>query len=142
MASQQKKIGNQAEKQALHYLKSHQLSLITTNYFTKFGEIDIIMLDKQNEEGVLVFIEVRYRKNIDYGHGFETITRHKQQKIIRSAKIFLLNYPKYNDFICRFDVISLKSDLKYTNHSLFDRWRQMISPYKLDIDWIKNAFDS
>jgi putative endonuclease len=39
-------VGNKAEKLALRYLKKNGLKLIEQNYLTKFGEIDIIMLDK------------------------------------------------------------------------------------------------
>jgi Holliday junction resolvase-like predicted endonuclease len=53
-------VGNKAEKLALQYLKKNGLKLVEQNYLTKFGEIDIIMLDKL--EQTLVFVEVRYRE--------------------------------------------------------------------------------
>jgi len=60
MFSFKRRIGNKAEALVLDYLKQQGLSLITQNYLTKLGEIDIIMLDKSVD--TLVFVEVRYRK--------------------------------------------------------------------------------
>lgn len=136
------KQGDLAEQQALAYLKQHNLALITKNYFTHFGEIDIIMLDKQiSSEIVLVFIEVRYRTQDDYGEGFETVDIKKQSKIIRSAQIFLQQYPKYENFICRFDVISVQSKLKYQQKLLFWCWQTLFPGPQQNITWLKNAFE-
>ncbi|MDB9828993.1 YraN family protein, partial [Candidatus Thioglobus sp.] len=88
----------------------------------KVGEIDIIMLDKF--EQVLVFVEVRYRKNTLFGSAIETITPSKQTKIIRSAQRYLQQHDEFDEYICRFDVVGLESDLKYPK-----------------INWIKDAFD-
>lgn len=135
-----KKIGDLAEKYALNYLKKQKMRLITCNYFTQYGEIDIIMLDEKIPAVTLVFIEVRYRHQSQYGQGFETVSVQKQGKIIRSANIFLANNPQYDEFNSRFDVVSLKSDLKYVPSSLFSRIKQYFfaPPYKLD--WIQHAF--
>ncbi len=116
------------------------MRLITCNYFTQYGEIDIIMLDEKIPAVTLVFIEVRYRHQSQYGQGFETVSVQKQGKIIRSANIFLANNPQYDEFNSRFDVVSLKSDLKYVPSSLFSRIKQYFfaPPYKLD--WIQHAF--
>ncbi|WP_281064641.1 YraN family protein [Abyssogena phaseoliformis symbiont] len=55
----------------------------------------------------LVFIEVRYRTNIRFGATVETVTHKKQTKIIRTAELYLQRYQKYQDYLCRFDVIGL-----------------------------------
>lgn len=123
MYSPKRKVGNQAEKIALAHLCERGLKLIEANYFTKFGEIDIIMLDKSDES--LVFIEVRYRENANFGSAINTVTIDKQRKIIRTAQHFLQQSSHYDDFICRFDVIGLESDLKYPK-----------------INWIKDAFEA
>lgn len=122
MFSFKRKIGNQAEDLALLYLQRQGLQLITKNYLTKLGEIDIIMLDKS--DNLLVFVEVRYRKNNFYGKAVETVNYVKQKKIINTAQIYMQNNPIYKDFICRFDVIGIEYSLKYSN-----------------IQWIKGIFD-
>ncbi len=132
-----KKIGNKAENQVLKYLKRHGLYLITKNYLTKIGEIDLIMLDNDT----LVFVEVRYRANNHYGDAIATVNYSKQRKIIRTAKVFLQQHPKYEDFICRFDVIGVKSNLKYSKLPIIIKVKNLFSKDYNNIDWIKNAFE-
>jgi putative endonuclease len=122
MFSFKRKVGNQAEKIALNYLCNQGLVLLLQNYNTRLGEIDIIMLDNAND--TLVFVEVRYRANNAFGSSVETVTRTKQKKIIRTALLYLQTQDKYQNFICRFDVVGVESDLKYPK-----------------IYWIKDAFE-
>ena len=122
MFSFKRQIGNQAESIALAHLTNQGLVLIEQNYLTKLGEIDIIMLDSHNE--TLVFVEVRYRKNTGFGSATDSVNYNKQNKLIRTAEHYLQTHPKYQNFVCRFDVVGVESDLKYPK-----------------IDWIKNAFE-
>ena len=122
MFSIKRQIGNQAEDIALNYLIQQGLVLIEQNYLTKVGEIDIIMLDKA--EQVLVFVEVRYRKNTHFGSATDSVDHAKQLKIMRTAEHYLARQQKFDEYICRFDVIGLESDLKYPK-----------------INWIKDAFE-
>jgi len=121
MFSFKRQTGNQAENLVLIHLQGNGLQLIEQNYLTKMGEIDIIMLDKTIE--TLVFIEVRYRKNNHFGSATDTVDQHKQNKLIRTAQQYLQQHSKYQEYICRFDVIGVESDLKYPK-----------------INWIKDAF--
>ncbi len=112
-------LGNYWEGVALKFLKQNKLQTITRNFHCKLGEIDLIMSDKDT----LVFIEVKYRKNDDWVSAAEAVTKEKQKKIRRSAQLFILKNKKYNNWNCRFDVVSIegnKSDPK--------------------IDWIIHAF--
>ena len=52
--------------------------IIFQNYYTKYGEIDLIFKDSDT----LVFVEVKYRKNSDYGFAEESVTQAKLKKII------------------------------------------------------------
>lgn len=107
--------GVKSEQQALAYLKKQGLALICQNYYCRFGEIDLIMLDQET----LVFIEVRYRKNSDFGGALASITKRKQDKIIKTAKHYLTQLE--NEPYCRFDAIAI--DQKSTTP-----------------EWIQNAF--
>lgn len=95
--------GALAEKQALSYLQAQGLTLICQNYYCRFGEIDLIMLDQDS----LVFIEVRYRKNSDFGGAFASINNRKQRKIITTAKHYLSTLD--NEPFCRFDAVAIDS---------------------------------
>ncbi len=115
--------GESAEQHACEFLKARKLRLIEKNFRCKFGEIDIIMLDKQS----LVFVEVRYRKNSAFGSGAETVTLQKQKKLVKTAQYYLQRHPETAQYACRFDVISM-SAADYSN--------------KTEIDWIKDAFQA
>ena len=96
--------GKNAEKQAEQFLEGFSLKPIARNFYCKFGEIDLIMLDEKE----IVFIEVRARKASNYGTAAESISKSKQKKICLSAQFFLLANPNYKNSNCRFDVIEFK----------------------------------
>lgn len=55
-------------------------------HFSKNCEIDIIAQDKD----VTVFVEVKTRRNLNYGHPFEAITKQKIQKIIQGLYTYCI----------------------------------------------------
>ena len=107
------------EKTAENFLRSHGLRLLKRNFTSRFGEIDLIMED----QGQLVFIEVKYRHCHQHGSGAEAVTWQKQGKISRTAAWYLAKNPFRAEQICRFDVISV------TNGDSGDEFQ-----------WIKSAF--
>tara|TARA_R100001163_G_C5059084_1_gene195737 strand:- start:380 stop:781 length:402 start_codon:yes stop_codon:yes gene_type:complete len=107
------------EKLALEFLRRHGLRLQQKNYHCRLGEIDLILLDAQ----VLVFAEVRFRARNDFGTGFETVGRYKQQKLIRCAQFYLLEKKLYEKCDLRFDILSISRNQE-----------------EAEIHWIKNAF--
>ena len=111
--------GRKAEQQAGNYLKKHGLTLLTSNYQTPYGEIDLIM--RQNE--VVVFVEVRYRRSNDYGTPAETVNAAKQSRLRASAQHYLQMHTSLSNRPCRFDIVG------FTN-SIDDK----------GISWIQNAF--
>lgn len=78
-------IGLQAEQKACDYLISRQLILVTRNYRCRGGEIDIIMRDDEQ----LVFVEVKYRNQGEYGLAAEYFTEDKRRKIQRAILHFM-----------------------------------------------------
>lgn len=68
------------------------------------GEIDLIAQEKKE----LVFVEVRYRSNTHYGGPLASIDRKKQNKIKKTAQIYLRdNFA--NPPACRFDTLTFTS---------------------------------
>ena len=114
-----RKSGKRAEDIAANYLKKQNVKIINRNFHSRFGEIDLIGLEKET----LVFIEVRYRKNKNYLSAIETIDRHKCKKIIITSEVYLNKRKKYQSYQCRFDVITITGDIS--------------EPV---IEWIKSAF--
>lgn len=111
-----KKQGNKAEDIAYQYLKKNGLKPVTRNFLTKAGEVDLIMSD----DDTLVFIEVRYRKNKDFGGAAASVTPKKQQRIIKAALAYHQQHAPQSSM--RFDVIAIEGD-------------------NMEINWIKSAFD-
>jgi putative endonuclease len=70
-------IGAQAENQAKHYLIGEGLLFKEQNYRCRLGEIDLIMLDKEQ----WVFVEVKYRSSEQYGKAVDYMTASKRKKI-------------------------------------------------------------
>ena len=71
------------------------------NYRCKFGEIDLIVSNKQ----YLVFAEVKLRKSDKFAGALEHVDYHKQRKIRTTAELFLSQYS--TDLQPRFDVIEI-----------------------------------
>ena len=113
--------GKQAENIAADYLAKQDVKLITRNFHSRFGEIDLIGL----EQDILLFIEVRYRKNETFLAAIETIDQRKCKKIIRTSEYYLNKHKNYRSCLCRYDVITLTGELD-----------------KPVIEWIKNAFQA
>ncbi|MBI3562691.1 MAG: YraN family protein [Gammaproteobacteria bacterium] len=114
-------IGNQAEALALQYLTAQGLTLVTRNFRTKSGEIDLIMRDGDST----VFIEVRSRQKNSLVNSLESIDHHKQRKLIRSAQYYLKATPTLANQPARFDVVAVTRHLD-----------------EFHTDWIKDAFQT
>ncbi len=97
------------------------MRLLARNFRGKTGEIDIIARDRE----YLVFLEVRARSNQKFSTAAGSVDRRKQQRILRTAQLFLQRHPELARLPCRFDVIAFEP-------------RQ--SSNSLDIHWIPGAF--
>jgi putative endonuclease len=105
------------------YLRAKGLKIVDKNFNCRHGEIDIIMLDRK----MLVFVEVRYRKNNNFGGGLESITTAKQLKLRKTAELYLQKNQRYKN--ARFDVVSMSKNNQTSE-----------SKQKYIFEWITNAF--
>ena len=101
-------LGRWAEELAHTYLCGQGLQCIERNYRCQQGEIDLIM----QHEDILVFVEVRYRALPRYGDGLESISIHKQQRIVTTAEYYLSTHRPAQQYRCRFDVVAISGKLK------------------------------
>lgn len=95
-----KEIGNKGEEIALDYLIKKGYIFICKNFYTKDGEIDIILLQRD----ILVFVEVKTRKNDYFVFARESVSLSKQKKIRSVANTFI-SQNNINFKEIRFDVI-------------------------------------
>lgn len=109
-----KRLGNRGEEIAVKYLLKKGYYILDRNFYTRWGELDIICSDSDNS---VIFVEVKTRRSTKYGFPEEAITLGKQQKIKKAALIYLSSKKGLFKEI-RFDVVAiLVDDRKYeVNH--------------------------
>lgn len=114
-----KRKGLHYETVAKDYLQQQGLIFLHQNFHSRFGEIDLIMQDRDT----ICFIEVKYRNRPDFGGAAGSITHAKQQKIIKTAQIFMQKFQKFKNLGMRFDAMILQQ-----------------SDDDIAINWIPNAY--
>lgn len=97
-----KAIGKKGEIIAQKYLVNNGYEILASNYYTRYGEIDIIC-EKDRE---LVFVEVKTRRSTSYGTPEEAITKQKIAHLRKAAFIYLDKEGR-NYKALRFDVIGI-----------------------------------
>jgi putative endonuclease len=109
-------IGSYGEELATGYLAGRGYRILERNFRCKGGEVDVIALEKQT--GVLVFVEVKTRKDLSYGVPQLAVNQFKQRQISKAALTWLSIKNKH-DCNARFDVVAilLKADGRHDiNH--------------------------
>lgn len=93
--------GAWGEAQAARYLAKKRYTLLATGYRCRFGEIDLIV---QNKE-YLVFVEVKLRKDDHFAAAREFVDFAKQNRLRTTAEFYLAQNPTHLQ--PRFDVIEI-----------------------------------
>lgn len=116
-----RELGAWGEKKAANYLRLHGYRIVARNCRYRQGEIDIVAAKR----GYIVFVEVKLRKNSDFGEAKEFVTYAKQQRVIAAAQLWLQE--NETDLQPRFDVIEI-----YAPDGISDKG--------IKINHIENAF--
>ena len=99
-----RKLGDWGEEKALRYLIDQGYQLLTRNWRTREGEIDLVM----NLDSTIVFIEVKTRKTDRFGPPEEGITRGKQERLRKTSRAYLQEND-YENRDWRIDVIAIEA---------------------------------
>lgn len=94
--------GSQGEEIVVDFLKKKGYNIKTCNYFSKTGEIDIIAEIRD----IIVFIEVKARRNQNYGRPSEAVTPAKLKRIERTA-LWYMSANKLHHRPARIDVVEV-----------------------------------
>lgn len=94
--------GKRAEAAAQQYLMKKGYAPLAQNYRAAHKEIDLIMLDGD----VVVFVEVKARKNLRRGMPGEAVDRKKRRNLTVAATAYLMERG-WTDRSARFDVVEL-----------------------------------
>lgn len=97
-----KQLGGRGQETAEQYLVGKGMELIMRNYSTRFGEIDLIMKDKN----IMVFVEVKTKTGGDFGTPEEMFTRGKYERVRRMG----ITYLKGKEVACRIDMVGVVMD--------------------------------
>jgi len=106
--------GTRAEDLCAELLRRYGLRVLERNWRCRHGEIDLIA----EEQGTLVFAEVRMRSTSNFGGAAESVTEAKRARILAAARLYLTRRPEAP---CRFDVFLVGGDASR-------------------IEWIRDAF--
>ena len=86
-----KNLGNLGENIAEKYLERRGWRIISNNFSSRGGEIDLIGY----RFGVLAYFEVKTRTNETFGRGLDAVDQRKIQRIRETARVFRETYGKF-----------------------------------------------
>jgi putative endonuclease len=98
-------LGKHGEARAREYLLQKGFEIVKENFRYQRAEVDLIVKDENKK--LLVFVEVKTRRNKKFGEPEEAVNDAKQKQLIKSAEGFLMNNAGYEDYNKRFDVIAI-----------------------------------
>jgi len=116
-----RKVGSVWETVVEKHLRAAGLRLIARNVTSRYGEIDLVMRDRD----CTVFVEVRYRQLRLHGDGVASVGAAKRKKLVRTAALFLQSRPALSNTPCRFDVVGCRG-----------------TPQQPEFDWVRGAFET
>ena len=95
--------GNVAEEKACEFLLSCGFFIVEQNFYSRFGEIDIIAL----RDEVVHFIEVK--SGLDYELAIQNITPRKLARLVKTGNVYLKKNKLDVDFVYDAIIITPKS---------------------------------
>lgn len=96
------KLGKYGEQLAAKYLERHGHKVTDKNFYTRYGEIDLIA---QNGDEI-IFCEVKTRTSSDCGYPEQAVDYYKFRKLSKTIQIYLQE--KNMEKFWRLDVISVE----------------------------------
>ena len=110
-----RKMGNDKEQLAAEYLNQQRMRIVERNFRCRQGEIDMIGW----HNGYLVFVEVKYRKNLGKGSASAAVDIRKQRRICMVADYYRYRKRLGVNTMVRYDVVAIQDE---------------------EVQWIQNAF--
>lgn len=93
--------GKLGEDYTVQWLANRGYRIIARNFHSRYGETDIIAEDGK----YIVFVEVKTRRSGSQVAPVEAVTPQKQQKLLLTAQVYLLQHP--SPLQPRFDVAAV-----------------------------------
>ncbi len=102
--------GRVAEQEAAKWLESKGYTLLEANYRHQHAEIDLIM----THQGLLVFIEVKFRTGTGFGFAEEFVDGTKKRLLVKAADQYIYQKDWQRDI--RFDIVGVYQDSRGSLH--------------------------
>ena len=106
MTMARQRLGERGEDLAWEALEARGYRLRHRRFRTRHGELDIVA----EHEGAVVFVEVRARESVRFGHPAASVTPQKQRRVVAMAEAYL-GLEGLRDRVCRFDVVAVEADV-------------------------------
>jgi len=110
-------VGQWGEGVAAEYLERTGYTILTRNYHTPQGEIDIVAVNEVSRLSCLVFVEVKTRTSQKHGYPEEAITRNKWSHLQAAIQHYLESHPEINLEWC-VDVIAVLGQPNQKEHQI------------------------
>ncbi len=97
-------IGKKGEEYAKKFLLAKGCKVLEENFYSRFGELDIIAVEGET----LLFVEVKTRTSDKFGDAEEAVDRRKIEKILKTALHFLSETSRKHYDDLRMDLIVVR----------------------------------
>ena len=104
MKQQNRNTGNKGETVACELLQRKGYEILQRNYGNKWGEVDIVCKQVNNQE-YRVFVEVKTKRGGEYGEPWEMINSHKLHQVQNMGHLWCEEYDWKG--LCRIDVVGV-----------------------------------
>ena len=105
MRDPRRTVGDEGEGRAEAYLRGQGFRILGRNVRSPLGELDLIA----DDQGVLVFVEVKRRRTGAFGRAIEAVDARKRAKLIQLAAQYLAQH-RIRNRACRFDVVVIQDE--------------------------------
>lgn len=103
MSSNRKLLGRRGEELARRYFQKNGFIVVDHNFRLRWGEIDLVL----RKDKAFRFVEVKFRRNIDYGLPEEAVVKNKQKRIKNVALYWLKRRHLPLDTEVHFDILAI-----------------------------------
>lgn len=112
-------IGKTGEQIAARFLVGLGYTILAQNYWTRFGELDIVARDND----IIVFVEVKAGIKSEVMKPYERINPAKLERCMKACTSYCLKF-HYTDAALRFDVVSVELDMN-TRHASVQHFKNI-----------------
>jgi putative endonuclease len=98
--------GTRGEDLARDFLVERGYTVVASNWRSRAGEIDLVMLDSD----CLVFVEVKARRGEQAGRAGEALGRTQRRRILNAGEWFVQEHPEFESMVWRCDLVAITFD--------------------------------